>query len=95
MRQMVTHSQGDVDQMPRLFRVSDPAPKRIASGDLKPGNLALMPTLMLSIGLLVLLSVGLIVAVNWVTGRTHRAGVRHPPHRARAFHTGDGAAATP
>ena len=28
-----------------------------------------MPTLMLSIGLLVLLSAGLIVAVNWVTGR--------------------------
>ena len=28
-----------------------------------------MPTLMLSIGVLVLLSVGLIVAVNWVTGR--------------------------
>ena len=35
----------------------------------KPGNLALMPTLMLSIGLLVLLSAGFIVAVNWVTGR--------------------------
>ena len=49
--------------------LSDPTPKRIASGNLKPGNLALMPTLMLSIGLLVLLSAGLIVAVNWVTGR--------------------------
>ena len=49
--------------------MGDPAPKHIASGDLKPGNLALMPTLMLSIGLLVLLSAGLIVAVNWITGR--------------------------
>jgi adenylate cyclase len=49
--------------------MGDPAPKCIASGDLKPGNLALMPTLMLSIGLLVLLSAGLIVAVNWFTGR--------------------------
>ena|SRR5438034_10019189 len=49
--------------------MGDHAPKRIASGGLKPGNLALMPTLMLSIGLLVLLSAGLIVAVNWVTGR--------------------------
>ena len=49
--------------------MGDHAPKRIAYGGLKPGNLALMPTLMLSIGLLVLLSAGLIVAVNWVTGR--------------------------
>ena len=49
--------------------MGDAAPKHIASGDLKPGNLALMPTLMLSIGLLVLLSAGLIVAVNWITGR--------------------------
>ena len=49
--------------------MGDAATKRIASGDLKPGNLALMPTLMLSIGLLVLLSAGLIVAVNWITGR--------------------------
>ena len=46
-----------------------PTPKRIVSAPAKPGNLALMPTLMLSIGLLVLLSAGLIVAVNWVTGR--------------------------
>ena len=49
--------------------MSGAVPKHIGSGVLKPGNLALMPTLMLSIGLLVLLSVGLIVAVNWVTGR--------------------------
>jgi adenylate cyclase len=33
-------------------------------------KLALMPTLMLSIGLLVLASVGSILAVNWVTGRS-------------------------
>ena len=51
--------------------MADPVLQRDASRDLRPGgpNLALMPTLMLSIGLLVLLSVGLIVAVNWVTGR--------------------------
>jgi adenylate cyclase len=49
--------------------MTDPVPKRIVSAVPKPGNLALMPTLMLSIGLLVLLSAGLIVAVNWITGR--------------------------
>ena len=33
-------------------------------------NLALMPTLVASIGLLVFLSVGSILAVNWITGRS-------------------------
>ena len=49
--------------------MADPIPKRFVPAVAKPGNLALMPTLLLSIGLLVLLSAGVIVAVNWVTGR--------------------------
>ncbi len=52
--------------------MADPVLQRDASRDLRPGgpNLALMPTLMLSIGVLVLLSVGVIVSLNWVTGRS-------------------------
>ncbi len=52
--------------------MNDLVPKRIASEHLNRGSpsLALMPTLVLSIGLLVLLSVGSILAVNWITGRS-------------------------
>src|SRR5262249_60885884 len=49
--------------------MSDLAPKRIASSR-DNARLALMPTLLLSMGLLVLISVSSILALNWITGRS-------------------------
>lgn len=47
---------------------SDLAPERISSPD--NARLGLMPTLLLGMGLLVLVSVGSILALNWITGRS-------------------------
>lgn len=49
--------------------MSDFAPKRIASSR-DNARLGLMPTLLLSMGLLVLVSVSSILALNWITGRS-------------------------
>src|ERR1700737_283002 len=49
--------------------MSDLAPKRIASSR-DNARLGLMPTLLLSMGLLVLISVSSILALNWITGRS-------------------------
>lgn len=49
--------------------MSDFAPKRIASSR-DNARLALMPTLLLSMGLLVLISDSSILALNWITGRS-------------------------
>jgi len=49
--------------------MSDLAPKRIASSR-DNTRLGLMPTLLLSMGLLVLISVSSILALSWITGRS-------------------------
>jgi adenylate cyclase len=49
--------------------MSDLAPQRIAFSR-GYARLALMPTLLLSMGVLVLISVGSIMALNWITGRS-------------------------
>src|SRR5262249_23452176 len=49
--------------------MSDLAPKRTASNR-DNSRLGLMPTLLLSMGLLVLVSVSSILALNWITGRS-------------------------
>src|SRR5260370_21264618 len=53
----------------RATKMSDSTPERSVSRRGLTG-LALMPTLLLSMGLLVLLSVGSILALNWVTCRS-------------------------
>lgn len=51
------------------INMSDLEPKRISSSR-DNARLGLMPTLLLSMGLLVLVSVGSILALNWITGRS-------------------------
>ncbi|MCP4616445.1 MAG: HAMP domain-containing protein [Bradyrhizobium sp.] len=49
--------------------MSDLAPKRVAASR-DDARLGLMPTLLMSVGLLVLISVSSILALNWITGRS-------------------------
>jgi hypothetical protein len=54
----------------------------------------LMPTLVLSIGILVLLSVGSVLIVNWIADRRIVQEIHLPPYHARACRRGKIAAGT-